>query len=236
MGRWLIVHSENSYKTNPNIIGFNIKKAQLITTNDNIIYYIKGGYIKGLYKVSNKPWNRESLWSSKYQIEIEPIIILTTAIDIRPFIPTLNIFKKHSNNGHWGTLLQGDNNIKKLNEYDFGLLKKIIEDAKFEEEILQSKNNPIERKKRLKVAKKTPKKTKTVIISYKRNPDVVAEVLSRANGICQKCKNKAPFKRAKDNSPYLEVHHIKQLSQGGEDSVENAIAVCPNCHRELHYG
>ncbi|MEY8786001.1 HNH endonuclease [Citrobacter freundii] len=22
----------------------------------------------------------------------------------------------------------------------------------------------------------------------------------------------------------------------GEDSVENAIALCPNCHREAHYG
>jgi 5-methylcytosine-specific restriction protein A len=34
----------------------------------------------------------------------------------------------------------------------------------------------------------------------------------------------------------LEVHHKKQLSEGGEDTVENAIALCPNCHREAHYG
>jgi len=26
------------------------------------------------------------------------------------------------------------------------------------------------------------------------------------------------------------------LSQGGEDIVENAIATCPNCHRQLHFG
>ncbi len=26
------------------------------------------------------------------------------------------------------------------------------------------------------------------------------------------------------------------LSEGGEDTVENAMAVCPNCHMELHYG
>ena len=26
------------------------------------------------------------------------------------------------------------------------------------------------------------------------------------------------------------------LADGGADTVENAIAVCPNCHRELHYG
>ncbi|OOL15317.1 hypothetical protein BXQ27_32765, partial [Klebsiella aerogenes] len=26
------------------------------------------------------------------------------------------------------------------------------------------------------------------------------------------------------------------LSNGGEDSVENAIALCPNCHRQAHFG
>jgi len=44
------------------------------------------------------------------------------------------------------------------------------------------------------------------------------------------------FIRKKDNTPYLEVHHKIQLAEGGEDSIENAIAVCPNCHRELHFG
>ena len=40
----------------------------------------------------------------------------------------------------------------------------------------------------------------------------------------------------KDNSPFLEAHHIKQLAKGGLDTISNAVAVCPNCHRELHYG
>jgi 5-methylcytosine-specific restriction endonuclease McrA len=31
-------------------------------------------------------------------------------------------------------------------------------------------------------------------------------------------------------------HHVKQLAHGGEDTVENAIAVCPNCHRKAHHG
>jgi 5-methylcytosine-specific restriction protein A len=34
----------------------------------------------------------------------------------------------------------------------------------------------------------------------------------------------------------LEVHHKTPLSARGEDTVENAIALCANCHRELHYG
>lgn len=72
--------------------------------------------------------------------------------------------------------------------------------------------------------------------AYLRNADVIAEVQIRANGICEKCGNEAPFKRASDGTPYLEVHHIIRLADGGEDTVENTIAVCPNCHRQLHFG
>lgn len=72
--------------------------------------------------------------------------------------------------------------------------------------------------------------------AFKRDPYVIAEVLIRAKGICERCGKEAPFKRASDGSPYLEVHHKKLLADGGEDTVDNAIAVCPNCHRELHFG
>ncbi|MBU8915112.1 HNH endonuclease [Bacillus sp. FJAT-29953] len=72
--------------------------------------------------------------------------------------------------------------------------------------------------------------------AFNRNAYVIAEVLIRANGICERCGKGAPFKRASDGTPYLEVHHIKRLADGGEDTVENAMAVCPNCHRELHFG
>ncbi|MCK1997495.1 EVE domain-containing protein [Psychrobacillus psychrodurans] len=63
--------------------------------------------------------------------------------------------------------------------------------------------------------------------AFKRNVDVIAEVLIRAKGYCEKCGKEAPFKRATDGTPYLEVHHIKRLADGGEDTVENAQAVCP---------
>ncbi|MFA6191277.1 MAG: HNH endonuclease [Sulfurimonas sp.] len=236
MKKWLIVHSKESYNTNQNMIGFNDKKAQDIAPNDYVVYYIKGGYIKGLYKVLNKPWTRESSWNSNYQIEIESIKILKEAINIRPFILTLELFEKHNNDGHWGTVLQGSNNIKELSEHDFLVLKNIIDETSFEEKIYESTNNSFARKQRLETAKKMPEKVQTTIVNYKRNPDVVAEVLNRANGICEECKQKAPFLRTKDSSPYLEVHHMIQLSQCGKDTIENAIAVCPNCHRKLHYG
>ncbi|MBE5394532.1 HNH endonuclease [Brevibacillus borstelensis] len=94
-----------------------------------------------------------------------------------------------------------------------------------------------ERKRRLESRTELiPETYETKTRVFKRNPDVIAEVLVRANGICEKCKSPAPFIRASDGTPYLEVHHKIRLADGGEDTVENAIAVCPNCHRELHFG
>jgi len=71
---------------------------------------------------------------------------------------------------------------------------------------------------------------------FRRRPGVVAAVLRRAKGTCESCAQPAPFVRASDDTPYLEVHHKDMLSNGGADTLENAIAVCPNCHRKLHYG
>ena len=89
---------------------------------------------------------------------------------------------------------------------------------------------------RLSRTEKIPREISVQTKIFLRNPDVVAEVLLRAAGICERCKHAAPFFRIKDGTPYLEVHHKKLLANGGEDSVENAIAVCPNCHRAVHYG
>lgn len=93
-----------------------------------------------------------------------------------------------------------------------------------------------DRQRRLRQAPKLPARVLVSTYVFNRNPDVVAEVLQRAGGYCEKCKQPAPFARKKDRSPYLEVHHKVLLAEGGEDTVGNAIAVCPNCHREAHYG
>lgn len=73
------------------------------------------------------------------------------------------------------------------------------------------------------------------VISKKpdRNTYVAVYTKKRANGICQLCQNSAPFKDT-NNLPYLEVHHIVWLSQGGPDTIDNTVALCPNCHRKMH--
>lgn len=68
-----------------------------------------------------------------------------------------------------------------------------------------------------------------------RDPNIIAWVLVNAKGHCESCKTPAPFLR-EDGEPYLEVHHVRPLGEGGPDSVDNAIAVCPGCHRRFHHG
>ncbi len=115
--------------------------------------------------------------------------------------------------------------------------RSINEEDHFESEVRKSTSNSSdERQKRLENAKKLPKATSTTSLVFERNPDVVAEVPFQAQGVCRLCGEKAPFHRKSDGSPYLEVHHKTRIVDGGEDTIENAIALCPNCHRKEHFG
>lgn len=81
-----------------------------------------------------------------------------------------------------------------------------------------------------------PKTIEIRTIQYYRSPYVVEYVKRKARGVCQDCKQLAPFNIKGSAEPYLEIHHIVPLSKGGEDSIDNTIALCPNCHRKRHYG
>jgi predicted HNH restriction endonuclease len=82
---------------------------------------------------------------------------------------------------------------------------------------------------------KFPKAIKMQSTQYERDSNVKTWVLFTANGICECCGNAAPFTSV-DGSPFLEVHHVRWLAKGGSDCVENTVALCPNCHREIHHG
>lgn len=106
-----------------------------------------------------------------------------------------------------------------------------------ERDVLRAqRSTAIERLRRLAAAPRAPATVTVVTKAFIRNPDVVAEVLERAAGIREACGNPAPFKRRTDGLPYLEVHHKVPLAVGGDDAVENAVALCPSCHRNEHYG
>jgi 5-methylcytosine-specific restriction protein A len=111
-------------------------------------------------------------------------------------------------------------------------------DKEFERQVQQSfLDSPAKRQKRLALKdSKLPQKIAVSTTAFIRDPDVVAEALSRSKGQCEECQKPAPFFRKSDGSPYLEVHHKVQLSQGGMDTIGNVLALCPNCHRKLHFG
>ena len=86
---------------------------------------------------------------------------------------------------------------------------------------------------RAKTANNMPGARKVISKQYQRDPWVAEYAKRLANGVCQLCEVPAPFKNAK-GKPYLETHHIVWLANGGEDTPENTVALCPNCHRKMH--
>jgi len=68
-----------------------------------------------------------------------------------------------------------------------------------------------------------------------RSSLIKSYALARAKGVCEYCNKNAPFISAA-NVPFLEVHHILKLADDGPDTCENVAALCPNCHREAHFG
>ena len=126
------------------------------------------------------------------------------------------------------SVFDDDDFLKYLSTFLEMYRKYVVESSK--------KDTEEQRKSRLSGAPKIPA-TKSVSVKYFiRNPDVVASVLYRAKGVCEGCHKPAPFISKKRNEPYLEVHHKIRLADGGEDTVQNALALCPNCHRKSHYG
>jgi 5-methylcytosine-specific restriction endonuclease McrA len=78
----------------------------------------------------------------------------------------------------------------------------------------------------------TPKKIETSTTSFERLATVKSWVLENAMGVCECCKQPAPF--TSKGQEYLEVHHVLPLANGGSDTITNAVAICPNCHRAMH--
>ncbi|MEZ8383031.1 HNH endonuclease [Vibrio splendidus] len=104
--------------------------------------------------------------------------------------------------------------------------------ATFEAKVRESSKKPNSEKPK---GNSKPKTSTTTTTSYTRSPEVKAWVLNRADGICECCDQEAPFK-TEEGKPFLEVHHIIPLVDSGADNVENCAGICPNCHRELHFG
>ncbi|NMA04739.1 MAG: HNH endonuclease [Acholeplasmataceae bacterium] len=124
--------------------------------------------------------------------------------------------------------------VKVLNNYEVTIEKDVIDNnfKKKEKNAKKLSDAELEEKAKESQSIKTSVR-RTASQTYERNVYVAEFAKRRAKGICQLCGNQAPFK-SKSGDPYLETHHIEWLSKGGTDTIENTVALCPNCHKRMH--
>ena len=77
------------------------------------------------------------------------------------------------------------------------------------------------------------KKTQKVIETFERNRKAVRE-LKRLYKTCQITGDDFVFAKA-NGEPYLEVHHLVPLGEGGSDDPANLVVISAHMHRMLHY-
>lgn len=70
--------------------------------------------------------------------------------------------------------------------------------------------------------------------AYLRSAQVRETVLRRAAGTCESCSE--PGFLMDNGAVFLETHHVIPLSENGPDVEWNVVALCPNEHRQAHYG
>ncbi|WP_440217178.1 MrcB family domain-containing protein [Chromobacterium piscinae] len=76
---------------------------------------------------------------------------------------------------------------------------------------------------------------------YIRNPSIAAIALARAEFKCEIDPSHQTFISSSKNLPYIEAHHLIPMSeqsyyQFSLDVAANIVALCPTCHKLLHYG
>lgn len=222
-----------------------------------LAYVHKGGSDKGIWMLQdrihsnfkNDMFNQHEVKSTK-DLTIKLYWLHTKNIDNLNFI--------NDNDAIWDSYHNASDIIKTTKHWNFirkdfiknkdqltafwqypsiEILSKNSFDESFQRQLDEAKTISVdELKNKILKCDKKPEKIEVLTYMYKRNPYVIIEVLNRSEGICELCKNIAPFVRKSDGTPYLEIHHLIPLSENGDDTVENTMALCPNCHRKLHYG
>jgi len=216
-------------------------KEQLLQLTQTVYNLYKSNYINSqslLYSV--KPVeNKVKIKNKALEIDMSPGTAENYSERLFNLFNELNEFNLHNGLQDCTKDLKRAG-LKVFNKADFPeetivTNESLIEDLEIR--IKQSKKlTKEERHNEILKSSTLPKKIEVKTTGYIRSAHVILEVLDRAKGKCEGCDEDAPFKSKAKKTPYLEVHHIIQLANDGEDTVDNAIALCPNCHRESHYG
>ena len=170
-----------------------------------------------------------------YNYDVSNAVFKGPYIELKPAyefsLPDLVSFRQLKNNGLKNRLMGPCRVNPQLSAY-LAHVEEIQQDEEKQESHLQSLSTA----QLLALAKKHSGQSRTkqsTTNSFSRSPYIAQYAKRRANGFCQLCDNPAPFVAA-NGEPYLESHHVIWLSQGGQDSIDNTVALCPNCHRKMH--
>lgn len=79
------------------------------------------------------------------------------------------------------------------------------------------------------------------VTSQKRDANLASRYVRDSGYKCQFDETHETFVSATTGQPYIEVHHIIPIAKTPDfahslDVVPNLIALCPNCHRAIHFG
>jgi hypothetical protein len=125
--------------------------------------------------------------------------------------PTYRKFFERISRGEYRVInkYRGYTNINSSNEKEWYQFINIDENVE-----RSLKDSSEKRMKRLeRIFDKHPKVCTFEGKQFLRNPDVIAEVLYRADGKCEKCNKDAPFIRKSNGSPYLVLSDTLQPEQ-----------------------
>lgn len=123
--------------------------------------------------------------------------------------------------------------LKLVDDHDVPILNETVLKSQARKEREAKRLDDGELRRRALYSRKEAGSRQVTTRSYDRNVYVAELAKRRADGVCQLCDRPAPF-IDKTGAPFLETHHIQWLSEGGEDSIQNTVALCPNCHRMMH--
>jgi len=108
-------------------------------------------------------------------------------------------------------------------------LEQAVEEAKADLDLLEARIRASRRPSK-------PRSGTTITTVFDRDPNIIAYAKGRAGCRCEVPGCDAPLFLKPDGEPYVEVHHIHMLADGGEDTTNNVACLCPSHHREIHFG